>query len=127
MIHGIGTDIVDIRRIQSAVDQFGDRFPARILGQNELTQYGLLSNSGKARFLAKRFSLKEAAAKALGTGFRNGVILKNFNLSHDELGKPLLRLSGKAREIAQANGVNESHVSLSDEKNYTVAYVIMTT
>lgn len=126
MIYGVGTDIVDIRRIQSAIDRFGDRFPGRILEQGEFRQYDVLSKSEKARFLAKRFSLKEAAAKALGTGFRRGVILKDFALFHDEMGKPLLKLRGKAKEIAEKSGVNASHVSLSDEKEYAVAYVIMT-
>jgi holo-[acyl-carrier protein] synthase len=127
MIHGIGTDIVDIRRIQSAIDRFDRRFPERILERSELEEYSLLPETGRARFLAKRFSVKEAAAKALGTGFRKGVILKDFRVSHDELGKPLLNLAGKASEISTINKVGRTHVSLSDEKNYVVAYVIMTT
>lgn len=127
MIHGVGTDIVDIRRIQLAIAQFGKRFPERILERSELEEYLLLPEIDRARFLAKRFSLKEAAAKALGTGFRKGVTFKDFTIFHDELGKPLLNLSGKASEIFRLNKLEGTHISLSDEKNYVVAYVIMTT
>ncbi len=127
MIYGIGTDIVDIRRIQSAINKFGRRFPKRILGGSELEEYFSLQEMDRARFLAKRFSVKEAAAKALGTGFRKGVVLKDFTLTHDELGKPLLHLSGKAAEISMAQQVSKTYVSLSDEKNYVIAYIIMAT
>ena len=127
MIYGIGTDIVDIRRIKAAINKFGERFANRVLSSEEREEYGSLSIGEQPRFLAKRFAVKEAAAKALGTGFREGVVLKNFSLSHDELGKPLLLLSGRAETISEIQQLDGRYISLSDEKNYVIAYVILTT
>jgi holo-[acyl-carrier protein] synthase len=126
MIHGIGTDIVDIRRIKAAIDKFGDRFANKILSCDEREEYDSLSIGEQPRFLAKRFAIKEAAAKALGTGFREGVALKDFSLSHDPLGKPLLQLNGRAEKISEAKQLKGRYISLSDEKNYVIAYATLT-
>lgn len=123
MIFGIGTDIVRIKRIHENIDKFGDKFAERILSIEELDEYQHYSEP--ARLLAKRFAAKEAASKALGTGFRNGLSLKDIFITHDELGKPLLNFAGVAENILLKNNISESHVSLSDEKEYAVAYVLL--
>jgi len=123
MIFGIGTDIVRIARMKENIDKFGDKFAERILSEEELKEYH--DYSEPSRLLAKRFAAKEAASKALGTGFRKGITLKQIFITHDDLGKPLLNFSGAAKEFLNSNGVIESHVSISDEQEYAVAYVTL--
>lgn len=123
MIFGIGTDIVSVSRMQGALERHGERFAERILATAELEEY---HQSGKpAHFLAKRFAAKEAAAKAFGTGFRDGVTMSDFIVTHDELGKPLLNFSGKAADYCKAQGIGQSFVSISDEKEHAVAFVTL--
>ena len=90
MIAGIGVDLATISRIEKVHQRFGDRFAKRILNSEEMPAYN--SHHSPDRFLTKRFAVKEAAVKALGTGERMGILLKDFYLEHDELGKPLLRV-----------------------------------
>ena len=124
MIHGIGTDIVAIARMARLWDKYGDSFAARMLADDELQT--LTGQAHPARFLAKRFAAKEAAAKALGTGFRDGLSLRHIAVGNDALGKPELRLSGRAAELAEAFNVHDCHLSLTDEADYAVAFVVMT-
>jgi holo-[acyl-carrier protein] synthase len=77
------------------------------------------------RFLAKRFAVKEAAAKAFGTGIRNGLAFNQFEVFNDGLGKPNIRLHARAAELAQQMGVTSIHVSLADERRYACATVII--
>lgn len=121
MIIGLGTDIVAVARIEAALE----RTPAlaeRILTPIELDEWS--SSSQQARFLAKRFAAKEAAVKALGTGIGRGVGWQQFEVSKNELGRPLIQLSGRAAEIAQELGATHWHLSYSDEVDYVVAQVI---
>jgi holo-[acyl-carrier protein] synthase len=124
MIHGIGTDIVAIARMTRLWDKYAEAFAARILADDEFAV--MQHHADPARFLAKRFAAKEAAAKALGTGFRDGLSLRHIVVMNDALGKPILRLDGRAAEFAEAFGVRASHVSISDEAAYAVAFVVMT-
>ena len=123
MIYGIGTDIVRVARMQQNIDKHGERFAARILTEQELTEYR--QSAQPANFLAKRFAAKEATAKAMGTGFRNGLSLRNIEVGHDEHGKPLLILTGEAEALASRHGISESHLSLADENEYAVAFVTL--
>ncbi len=123
MIHGIGVDMASISRIKKVHDRFGERFARRILNDAELLTYRARTN--QAIFLTKRFAVKEAAAKALGTGEREGVLLKDFSITHDELGKPLLEVTGQAEKILNIQGIKHRYVSLSDEKDSVVAFVIL--
>lgn len=122
MIKGIGVDLVTISRIESVHEKHGERFARRILGPTELDEYRL--SKFPARFLAKRFCAKEAAAKALGTGERDGILFKDFCVVHDELGKPLFEVAGKASVRAETLGINTFHLSLSDEGDQVVAFVV---
>lgn len=122
-ILGLGTDIAEIERIEKALDRTGESFAQRILCQEEILKFSLLKQKG--RYLAKRFAAKEAASKALGTGIAKGVTFHDFCVSNDELGKPIISLSGTAQQIAQNLGVNHVHLSISDERHYAVATVIL--
>lgn len=121
MIYGIGTDIVRIQRLDDNLARFGDRFASRILTESELE--GFHASGSKAHFLAKRFAAKEAAAKALGTGFRDGLSLRDISVSNDELGKPVLKFSPRAQQELESRDIAHCHVSISDELEYAVAFV----
>jgi holo-[acyl-carrier protein] synthase len=123
MIYGIGTDIVRIQRIDKNLQRYGERFASRILSEDEYK--GFKASVRKAHFLAKRFAAKEATAKALGTGFRNGLSLKDISVTHDELGKPILDFSPKCREQLATQCIGNAHLSISDEHDYAVAFVTL--
>ncbi|HEM8209274.1 TPA: holo-ACP synthase [Providencia rettgeri] len=122
-IVGLGIDIVEIARIESMIERTGDSLAKRILTEAELVQYQ--QQSKPARFLAKRFAVKEAAAKALGTGIRNGLAFNQFEVTNDKLGKPLLSLSDEALTLANCIHATHFHVSITDERHYAVATVII--
>ena len=124
MIHGIGTDIVAIARMTRLWDKYGEVLATRLLADDELQ--ALRQHSDPARFLAKRFAAKEAAAKALGTGFRQGLSLRHISVSNDALGKPVLHFTVRAAELVAQFGIQASHISISDEADYAVAFVILT-
>jgi len=123
MIVGIGTDIVSVARMKKSLDRNGDKFSQRVLHSSELLQ--LQTVTKRDQFLAKRFAVKEAASKALGTGFSEGVSWQDIYIEHDDLGKPILHFSGRALIRAESLGVKHQHVTLSDEREYAVAFVIL--
>lgn len=123
MIVGIGTDIVDVGRIDAMLGRRGEALAQRLLSTAEFDAFK--AHPAPARFLAKRFAAKEAALKALGTGLRNGMRWADISVAHDALGKPALHLAGVARQQADALGVNACHLSISDEQRYAVAFVIL--
>jgi holo-[acyl-carrier protein] synthase len=125
MIFGIGTDIVRVARMAEDIERFGDRFAERILTDHELSEYR--ATERRAHFLAKRFAAKEAAAKAMGTGFSQGIHLRQVSVTHDPQGKPLLEFSGAARDFLDRHGIRLSHVSLADEEDHAVAFVTLET
>ena len=123
MIFGVGVDMVKVSRIRAGLERFGDRFARRILSDSEFHEF---QHSGRpAAFLAKRFAAKEAAAKALGTGFRNGLTLRQISVVHDPLGKPELRYTGRASALLQTHEIGESHLSITDEEDYALAFVAL--
>ncbi|MGR8950556.1 MAG: holo-ACP synthase [Gammaproteobacteria bacterium] len=123
MIYGIGVDLAQISRIESAYDRFGRRFAERILGQTELRDFE--HTKRPARFLAMRFAAKEAASKAFGTGFKQGVAPRQIEVKHNLAGKPSLVFSGQAKKLTEENKITGSYVSLTDESDFAVAYVIL--
>jgi holo-[acyl-carrier protein] synthase len=124
-IAGIGTDLVEVARLAGALERYGERFGERILGPSELEEWRRCGCS--PRFLAKRFAAKEAAAKALGTGFRNGIRFCDIQVVHDALGKPALAFAAAAESRARQLGVVASELSISDERNYALAFVVLVT
>lgn len=123
MIFGIGTDIVHVPRMEENLTRHGERFAQRVLSSVELTEFAHAARP--AQFLAKRFAAKEAAAKALGTGFRDGLALRHITISHDTLGKPGLAFTDAAAALCERFGINEAFLSLADENDYAVAYVVL--
>jgi len=123
MIYGIGTDIVRVTRIRNILERFGRKFAQRILTPDELDEF---DRSGKpAHFLARRFAAKEAAVKALGTGFRQGIDFHHIGVDHDPQGRPLLAFYGPAQALEEALGISSGLISLADEEDHAVAFVML--
>lgn len=125
MIVGMGTDIVEIGRIRAGLDRFGRRYAARILSPAELALLAPGDGLPAASRLAGRFAAKEAAVKALGTGFSNGICLHDVEILADALGKPRLVFAARAEARRQELGARRSHISISHERQYAVAMVIL--
>lgn len=123
MIFGIGVDMVQISRIQKGLDRFGDRLGKKILSATEFVEFK--ETNEQARFLAKRFAAKEAFSKALGTGFTGGVTLGQIEVAHNSIGRPILKLRGRAHDMLAQFNIRHSHVSMSDEKDHVVAFVTL--
>ena len=124
MTIAIGTDIVEIQRIASALERQGDKFVQRILTESEIAEYQARGNS--VAFLAKRFAAKEAIAKALGTGIGRGISFQHMIVSNNSEGAPQVELQANAAERLKQLGGTNVLLSLSDEKNYALAYVAIT-
>jgi len=125
VIHGIGTDIVQIARLEANIARYGDRFAERILADTELDSFR--QHKQPAHFLAKRFAAKEAASKALGTGFRDGLSLRHIVVTNEANGRPVLRFLDKAQKLVTDFNICASYLSLSDEREYAVAFVVLET
>ncbi len=120
-MHHIGIDIIEIGRIQEAAGRWGDRFLHRVYTESELK----LCRKKPSR-LAGRFAGKEAVMKALGTGVR-GISWREIEILAEPSGKPLVRLYGKAKARADSLGLDEMAISLSDSKEYAIAFVVTET
>ena len=125
MIYGIGTDIVSYARIKSLHEQYGERAAERMLSVEEQAEYA--NSTDPARYLMKRFAAKEAFAKAMGTGLRASVTLRRITVGHDELGKPLLSFDEVLSAYVARMGITRHHVSISDEREHAVAFVVLET
>lgn len=123
MIFGIGTDIVEVSRIEDSLARFGDAFAQRILTKQEWLSFQ--QSKTQARFLAKRFAAKEAFAKALGTGLREPATFQNIGVTHDDLGKPVLDLAPTLQALLDKKGILQQHLSISDEKALAAAFVVL--
>lgn len=123
MIAGIGVDIVEIERMEKLHERFGERIARRLLDREEFDEY--IKSGSKARLLARRFAAKEAASKALGTGFSQGVGPAMIGVRHLEHGRPDIEFSGAAKQRLLQLGANTVWLSISDEKQYSVATVVL--
>lgn len=122
MIAGIGTDIIKTSKIAAALDRHGDRFAKRILMSREFSIYQRAANP--VAFLAKRFAAKEAVAKALGTGIGK-VSFQDIEVSNNSKGAPLLTFHGYAAELQQQNCIANCHITIADEEDNAVAFVVL--
>lgn len=122
MIIGVGTDLVEIARIKRSLERNGDRLARRILTPVELEHY--LGHAQKANFLAKRFAAKEAASKALQTGIGR-ISWQDIHISNTAAGAPQFEFSGNACQRMSTLGAREAFLSLSDERNYALAFVVV--
>lgn len=127
MIIGIGTDLVDQRRIKNLLDQYGNRFKNKVFSKTE--QEYADSQVTPYRAYANRFAAKEACVKALGTGFSQGITLRDIEVNHDEGKKPCIALYNQAlirfHKLIPGEKQGIIHVSLTDEEPYSQAFVII--
>ena len=123
MIYGIGTDIVEVKRIREVLNKYGIALAKKILTSQELLTYK--KTEGKENFLAKRFAAKEAFAKALGTGMRSPVNFKSIEIIHDLLGKPKIKTVPELTILMKSHNIIHCLLSISDEKNIAAAFVIL--
>ena len=123
MIAGIGVDIAETARVQRLAAKFGARFARRILTEDELREFNRRRQSSS--FLATRFAAKEATAKALGTGIGEQFGFHSVQIEHDDNGKPMLKFLDNGLELIARRKIGRAMISLSDEKNYVVAMVVL--
>jgi|UPI00047C7583 holo-[acyl-carrier protein] synthase len=123
MIIGLGTDMIEISRIERSIEQFGQRFLDRIFTQEEIL-YCQRKQKHAAESFAARFAAKEAAAKAIGTGISRGVSWKEFEVRRRPGSAPTLHFSGRAREIADSLGIARTSLSLTHSRDLALAVVV---
>jgi holo-[acyl-carrier-protein] synthase len=129
MIYGIGTDICDIRRIRASLEKHGERFAQKVLSDNELQTYRARSERWPergVRYVATRFSAKEAFSKAIGMGMRMPMTWRLCEVAKLPSGQPTIVLHGVLKEWFEAKGLS-AHVSVSDESDYATSYVVVET
>ncbi|MEW5248208.1 holo-ACP synthase [Microbulbifer discodermiae] len=124
MIISIGTDICSLARIEASWHRFGDRFVARVLCPGERAAFSALAVSNRAAYLCKRFAAKEALGKALGSGIGAGISWQHIEVRRRCGKAPEVYLSGQARSRADRMGVERIHLTLSDEKDFALAFVV---
>ncbi|MFT5716720.1 MAG: holo-[acyl-carrier protein] synthase [Oleiphilaceae bacterium] len=123
MVKGVGTDLVEVARIERSLAKHGGRFAERILSAKEYSGYK--ESKKPADYVAKRFAVKEAVSKALGTGFSAGITLKDIELEHLESGQPYAVLHGKAKAKMEEFGAEGVYISLSDEAGLVSAFAVL--
>ena len=128
MIVGIGSDLCNIQRIERSIERFGDRFLNRVFTEHERAKAASRPHTG-AGTLAKRFAAKEAFSKAVGTGFKRGVFMKDIGVVNLPSGAPTLKLTGGARARLDAltpeGHAVDVHLTLTDEYPWAQAFVIL--
>jgi holo-[acyl-carrier protein] synthase len=127
MIIGVGSDLIDIRRVEKTLERFGERFVARVFTEVERRKSD--GRRQRAASYAKRFAAKEACAKALGTGFRDGVFMRDMGVVNLRSGKPTMALTGGAaarlETLVPAGMQPVIHVTITDEWPHAQAYVVI--
>ena len=123
MIFGVGTDIVEVARVQATFDRFGDHFVDRLLMDEERVLYE--KSKQPLRFLAMRFAGKEATVKAMGTGFRHGIWLRDVGIVSDPRGRPLIIWSPRGEKVCEELGIDGGHVSLTDDAGLIVSFAVV--
>ncbi len=123
MIYGIGVDLVQISRIERALNRWGDRFAERIFMSEEAEL--CFHRTSPPSCFALRFAAKEAFSKALGLGMRKGIRWRDIEVFHLGSGKPGLKLYGKASDTCHEKSISGIHLSLSDDGEYGVAMVVL--
>ena len=123
MIFGIGTDIVEMSRMEATWERFGEHFARRILMDEEMELFKRTKQP--ARFLAMRFAGKEATVKAMGTGFAHGVWLRDVGITSNDWGRPLIIWSERGRKVCNELGIGSGHVSLTDDAGLVMAFAVV--
>ena len=125
MIYGVGTDIVNIERVKKILSKNRDGFVKRVLSEHEQALFANKADS--AAYFAKRFAAKEAFAKALGTGIGREVSFQDLTVRNNENGKPHFIPSEKLRQYLVENNIKQAHLSISDENQNAIAFVVLET
>ena len=125
MIFGVGTDVVELSRIQATYERFGEHFVERILMDEEIALFR--HSKQPARFLAMRFAGKEAAVKAMGTGFAHGVWMRDIGITNNKWGRPLVIWSERGQAVCDRLGIGAGHVSLTDDAGLIIAFAVVET
>ncbi len=125
MIFGVGTDIVELSRVQAVYERFGERFVDRLLMDEEAELFRKTKHP--VRFLAMRFAAKEATVKAMGTGFAHGVWIRDVGITANDWGRPLVIWSERGQRVCDRLGIGKGHVSLTDDAGLVVAFAIVET
>jgi holo-[acyl-carrier protein] synthase len=125
MIFGVGTDIVEMSRMEGTWKRFGQHFADRILMDEEMALFRKTNNP--ARFLAMRFAGKEATVKAMGTGFAHGVWLRDVGITSNDWGRPLVIWSERGQKVCRELGIGRGHVSLTDDAGLVMAFAVVET
>ncbi len=125
MLAGIGVDIAEIERFRKLIERYGERVVTRLLTEQEQQQFNQRQQS--PAFLASRFAAKEAASKALGSGIAGGIGFRSIEVVNDARGKPELAFHDAAEQLARQQKINRALLSLSDERHYVVAMVVLET
>lgn len=123
MIVGIGTDLVEIGRIEAALERWGERFAHKVLVPRELERFR--QHRTPAAYLAKRFAAKEAFSKAMGTGIRQPVTWRQIGVANQPSGRPYLELSQALEALVRSRGIVSVHLSLTDERGIAAAFVVL--
>ena len=123
MIFGIGTDVLEIRRIEETYQRFGQHVAERLLMPEERELFACTRNT--VRFLAMRFAAKEAIVKAMGTGFAHGMWIRDTGVQPDRFGRPAIIFSARGQQVCERLGVGEGHLTLSDEAGLVVAVAVL--
>ncbi|MDT7522684.1 holo-ACP synthase [Rhodoferax sp. TBRC 17198] len=129
MIYGIGTDICDVRRIRASVERHGERFAAKVLSDAELATWKARSARWPERglrYLATRFSAKEAFSKAIGLGMRMPMSWKLCEIANERSGKPVIVLHGELKTWFEAQGL-QAHITVTDETDYAASFCVVET
>jgi holo-[acyl-carrier protein] synthase len=123
MVFGVGTDVVQLARVESTWRRFGEHFANRLLLDAERVLFQ--STKRPVRFLAMRFAIKEAIVKAMGTGFANGMWIRDVGMLPNPLGQPQIIYSDRGRSMCAKLGVGDGHVSVTDEAGLVVAMAVL--
>jgi len=125
LIFGVGTDLVELSRVKSIYERFGEHFARRILMADELELFA--RSKDPVRFLAMRFAGKEATVKAMGTGFAHGVWLRDVGILSNDWGRPLVVWSERGQRVCDRLGIGAGHVSLTDDAGLVLAFAVVET
>ena len=124
MINGVGVDILEKERVFTIHKKYGKKFQERVLGDSEIKAIEGKSLNNQIRFISNNFACKEAVAKALGLGFTEGISLKEIEILRKPSGQPFITLNGNTDKVAKKIGIKKFHVSISDTKKLSMAFVV---
>ena len=123
MIFGTGIDIIEINRIKNSIQKYSNRYEQKVFTQKEVDYCH--SQADPAKHFAARFSVKEAVLKCFGTGMTGGILWKDIEVDKQKSGQPILNLYGKGNELFSRLKLKRIHISITHDKNYAIANVVI--